>query len=60
MEVKFATKPVLAREMITRALDAGVRAGRGRRHEVYGADLDLRREFGDREVAYAPTPATPP
>ena len=41
-EVEFATKPALARQMIARALDAGVSAGWVAGDEVYGADPTLR------------------
>src|SRR5947208_3158457 len=44
-EVEFATKPALAREMITRALDAGVPAWWVAGDEVYGADPGLRDEL---------------
>ena len=45
-EVKFATKPALAAEMITRALDAGVPARWVAGDEVYGADPKLRTDLG--------------
>jgi len=41
-EVEFATKPELARRMLTRALDAGVPAGWLTADEVYGQDKRLR------------------
>src|SRR4051812_14689403 len=41
-EVGFATKPELARRMLTRALDAGVPAGWVCSDEVYGQDKRLR------------------
>jgi DDE superfamily endonuclease len=41
-QVGFATKPVLARAMLARALDAGVRAAWVAGDEVYGADPRLR------------------
>src|SRR5215210_3495570 len=41
-EVGFATKPELARRMLTRALDAGVPAGWVCADEVYGQDKRLR------------------
>ncbi|MFI7068650.1 IS701 family transposase, partial [Kribbella sp. NPDC050124] len=51
-EVKFATKPALAREMITRALDAGVPAGWVAGDEVYGADSKLRIALQERAIGY--------
>ena len=50
--VKFATKPALATEMITRALDAGVSARWVAGDEVYGADPKLRKTLEDRSVGY--------
>jgi SRSO17 transposase len=50
--VKFATKPALATEMITRALDAGVAARWVAGDEVYGADPKLRKSLEDRGVGY--------
>jgi SRSO17 transposase len=41
-EVGFATKPELARRMLTRALDAGVPAGWLTADEIYGQDKRLR------------------
>jgi SRSO17 transposase len=41
-EVGFATKPELARRMLTRALDAGVPAGWLTADELYGQDKRLR------------------
>jgi SRSO17 transposase len=51
-EVDFATKPALAREMIARALDAGVPAPWTAGDEVYGADPGLRAELEGRGVGY--------
>jgi SRSO17 transposase len=51
-EVEFATKPKLAREMITRTLDAKVGARWVAGDEVYGADPGLRAELEDRRVGY--------
>jgi SRSO17 transposase len=48
----FATKPVIARAMIARALDAGVPAGWVAGDEVYGADPGLRTDVEAREVGY--------
>jgi SRSO17 transposase len=50
--VKFATKPALATEMITRALDAGVSARWVTGDEVYGADPKLRETLEDRGIGY--------
>ena len=41
-DVGFATKPELARGMLTRALDAGVPAGWLTADEIYGQDKRLR------------------
>jgi SRSO17 transposase len=41
-DVGFATKPELARSMLTRALDAGVAAGWLTADEIYGQDKRLR------------------
>ena len=51
-EAQFATKPALAREMIARALDAGVPARWVASDEVYGADPGLRDELEHRGVGY--------
>jgi SRSO17 transposase len=51
-EVAFATKPALAREMIVRALDAGVSARWVAGDEVYGSDPGLREELERRGVGY--------
>lgn len=51
-EVRFATKPALARQMITAALDAGVPARWVTGDEVYGADPDLRADLEHRRIGY--------
>jgi SRSO17 transposase len=51
----FATKPALAREMIDRALDAGVAVGWVTGDEVYGQDPALRRDLIGRGVGYVLT-----
>jgi SRSO17 transposase len=51
-KVQFATKPSLARTMITRTLDAGVPAGWVAGDEVYGADPQLRAELEQRGIGY--------
>jgi SRSO17 transposase len=48
----FATKPALARQMIARALEAGVPARWVTADEVYGADPGLRAECERRRVGY--------
>jgi SRSO17 transposase len=48
----FATKPKLARRMITRTLDAGAPAGWVAGDEVYGADPGLRSDLETRKVGY--------
>jgi SRSO17 transposase len=48
----FATKPKLARQMIARALDAGIPAGWVAADEVYGADPGLRADLEARQVGY--------
>ena len=51
-DVEFATKPALASQMITRALDGGAAAAWVAGDEVYGADPGLRRELEDRGTGY--------
>ena len=48
----FATKPALATEMITQALDAGVTASWVTGDEVYGGDPHLSAELERRQVGY--------
>jgi SRSO17 transposase len=48
----FATKPELARQMLVRALDAGVNASWVAGDEVYGQSPDLRAELEMRGVGY--------
>jgi SRSO17 transposase len=48
----FATKPALARQMVVRAVGAGVRVGWVAGDEVYGNDPALRRELADRGLGY--------
>jgi SRSO17 transposase len=48
----FATKPKLARRMITRALDAGVPAAWVTGDEVYGSDPGLRADLERRRIGY--------
>ena len=51
-DVVFATKPVLARQMIERALDAGVPCAWVSGDEVYGSDHRLRAALERRKQAY--------
>jgi SRSO17 transposase len=51
-QVGFATKPALAAQMLTRALDAGVPAAWVAGDEVYGANPGLRAELEARGVGY--------
>ena len=50
--VEFQTKPELARQMIGRALDAGVPVGWVAGDEVYGTDSKVRRMLEARQVSY--------
>ena len=54
-DVVFATKPVLARQMIERALDAGVPCAWVSGDKVYGSDHRLRAALEQREQAYVLT-----
>ena len=54
-EAVFATKPVLARQMIERALDAGVPCAWVLGDEVYGSDHKLRAALEQREQPYVLT-----
>jgi SRSO17 transposase len=51
-QVGFATKPALATQMLSRALDAGVPAAWVAGDEVYGANPGLRAELEARGVGY--------
>jgi SRSO17 transposase len=51
-DVEFATKPALAQQMISSALDAGVSASWVTGDEVYGADSALRRTCQGRGIGY--------
>ena len=51
-EVSFATKPALAREVVARALDAGVPCAWVLADAVYGSDFALRSMLEEREQAY--------
>jgi SRSO17 transposase len=51
-QVGFATKTVLGRRMLTRALDAGVPAGWVTADEAYGGDRALRRDLQIRGIGY--------
>jgi SRSO17 transposase len=50
--IAFATKPALAGQLISHALDAGVPAAWATGDEVYGADPDLRTELERRGLSY--------
>jgi SRSO17 transposase len=54
-EAVFATKPVLARQMIERALDAGVPCAWVLGDEVYGSDHKLRAALEQREQPFVLT-----
>ena len=51
-DVEFATKPAIARRMIARNLDAGVRCAWVLADAAYGSDYSLRRMLEEREQAY--------
>ena len=51
-ETAFATKPVLAREMIAAALDTGMPCAFVLADTVYGSDSGLRRMLEEREQSY--------
>lgn len=51
-DIEFATKPVLAQNMIAAALDAGVAASWVAGDEVYGADSHLRSACRERGIGY--------
>ena len=51
-DTAFATKPALARQMITGALDAGTPAAWATADEVYGQDPQLRAELARRGLGY--------
>ncbi|MEV0005983.1 IS701 family transposase [Micromonospora sp. NPDC050980] len=51
-EVEFATKPELAAQMITAALDAGVPAGWAAADEAYGNSADFRAGLREHQLGY--------
>lgn len=51
-QVEFATKPVLARQMLARALDAGLPVSWATADEAYGMDSKFRRFLEQRRVNY--------
>ncbi|WP_369141931.1 IS701 family transposase [Streptomyces sp. R44] len=51
-DLRFATKPALATEMIAQALDAGVRARWVTGDEVYGGDPHLSADLEQRQIGY--------
>jgi SRSO17 transposase len=50
--IGFATKPVLAQQMLARALDAGVPATWVTADEAYGGDSKFRRWLEERRIGY--------
>jgi SRSO17 transposase len=50
--VEFATKPVLARAILARALDAGIPVSWATADEAYGSDYKFRRFLEQRGVGY--------
>lgn len=57
-EVEFATKPMLARRMIQKALDKGFQARWVLGDEVYGRDVELRKFLEERSQRYVLTVAS--
>ena len=51
-EVHFATKPQLARQMIARALAAGVPCGWVTGDSVYGSDWRMRAWLAEQQLSY--------
>ncbi|GLH99917.1 transposase [Phytohabitans aurantiacus] len=51
-QIRFATKPALATQMITDAIQAGAPAGWVTGDEVYGADPDLRAWLENNQIGY--------
>ncbi len=51
-EIEFATKPVLARRMLARALNAGVPAAWATADEAYGGDSKFRSWLEDQRIGY--------
>ncbi|MFI6540147.1 IS701 family transposase [Nonomuraea sp. NPDC050547] len=51
-EVEFATKPVLARQMMARALQAGIPVSWATADEAYGLDSKFRRFLEQRRIGY--------
>jgi SRSO17 transposase len=51
-DYEFATKPVLATRMLSRALDAGTPAAWVTADEAYGHDSKFRRFLGQRGIGY--------
>jgi SRSO17 transposase len=54
-DVRFATKPQLAKELVLRALESGLPVAWVTGDEVYGADYHLRVALEEREQPYALT-----
>jgi SRSO17 transposase len=51
-DIRFATKITLGRQMLDRALDAGVLAAWATADEFYGGDRSLRRDLQARQLGY--------
>lgn len=51
-EVEFATKPVLARQMLARAVDTGLPVSWATADEAYGMDGKFRRFLEQRRISY--------
>ena len=51
-DIAFATKPVIAREMVASALDSGLQCAFVLADAVYGSDSKFRRMLEDREQPY--------
>ncbi|TLP56269.1 transposase [Microbispora triticiradicis] len=51
-EVEFATKPILARQMLARALDGGLPVSWATADEAYGMDYKFRSFLERRGVSY--------
>ena len=51
-DVQFATKPELARQMLARALDAGIPAAWVTADEAYGKDHKFRDFLEQRRIGY--------
>lgn len=59
-DIEFATKPVLARQMLARALDAGLPVSWATADEAYGMDYKFRHFLEQRRVDAKCTPLRRP